>query len=131
MSTIDLAVRTPVSIVYQGAVRRVRAEDQDGWFGIHPGCIDLAAVLPAGLLLFEDAEGEAFMALAGGLLDLCGGCCRVMVREAILARRLEEVAGLVQQHARARRQRSKAQRDVFDDLAKEAMRRLARQEASQ
>jgi len=131
MSTFDLAIRTPVSTVFEGPVRRLRAEDLDGWFGIRPGRRDLAAVLPAGLLLFEDESGEAFLALAGGLLDLRGNRCRVMAREAVLARQLEEIAGLVEKHTRARQQRTDQQRDVFDDLAKEALRRLARQELSQ
>jgi alternate F1F0 ATPase F1 subunit epsilon len=117
--------------MFQGPVHRVRAEDLDGWFGIRPGRRDLVAVLPAGLLLFEDEAGEAFLALAGGLLDLRGDRCRVMAREAVLARQLEEIAGLVEKHARARQQRTAKQRDVFDDLAKEALRRLARQGRSQ
>jgi alternate F1F0 ATPase F1 subunit epsilon len=131
MSTLDLGIRTPVSTVFQGAVRAIRAEDLDGWFGIRPGRRDLAAVLPAGLLLFEDEAGEAFVALAGGLLDLRGDHCRVMAREVVLARRLEEIAGLVERHSRSRQQRTDRQRDVFDDLAKEALRRLARQGRSQ
>lgn len=131
MSNLDLGIRTPVSTVFQGPVRSIRAEDLDGWFGIRHGRRDLAAVLPAGLLLFEDEVGEAFVALAGGLLDLRGDCCRVMAREVVLARRLEEIASLVEKHSRARQQRPDTQRDVFDNLAKEALRRLARQEPSQ
>ena len=131
MSTLELGIRTPVSTLFQGPVRTIRAEDLDGWFGIRPGRRDLAAVLPAGLLLFEDEAGEAFVALAGGLLDLRGNRCRVMAREAVLARRLEEIADLVERHSRTRQQRAHTQRDVFDDLAKEALRRLVRQELSQ
>jgi alternate F1F0 ATPase F1 subunit epsilon len=130
MSNLDLGIRTPVSTVFHGPVRSIRAEDLDGWFGIRHGRRDLAAVLPAGLLLFEDEAGEAFVALAGGLLDLRGDCCRVMAREVVLARRLEEIASLVEKHSRARQQRPDTQRDVFDNLAKEALRRLARQEPS-
>jgi alternate F1F0 ATPase F1 subunit epsilon len=130
MSTLELGIRTAVSTLFQGRVRSIRAEDLDGWFGIRPGRRDLAAVLPAGLLLFEDEAGEAFVALAGGLLDLRGDCCRVMARDALLARRLDEIADRVEQYTRVRRQRSGAQRDVFDDLAKGALRRLARQGVS-
>jgi alternate F1F0 ATPase F1 subunit epsilon len=131
MSSLDLGIRTPVSTIFQGPVRAIRAEDLDGWFGIRPGRRDLAAVLPAGLLLFEDEAGEAFVALAGGLLDLRGDRCRVMAREAVFARRLEEIAGLVERHVQTRQQRTETQRDVFDDLAREALHRLVRQELSQ
>jgi hypothetical protein len=54
-----------------------------------------------------------------------------MAREVVLARRLEEIASLVEKHSRARLRRPDTQRDVFDNLAKEALRRLARQELSQ
>lgn len=127
MKPLELGIRTPVSTVFQGPVRAIRAEDLDGWFGIRPGRRDIAAVLPAGLLLFEDEEGEAFVALAGGLLDLRGRRCRVMARDVTLARRLDEILELALQHVRERRQRPRVQRDVFDDLVREALRRLARQ----
>jgi len=128
MSSLHLGIRTAVSTVYQGSVQRIRAEDLDGWFGVRPGRWDLAAVLPPGLLLFEDDAGEAFVALAGGVLDLRQGRCRVMAREAVLARNLEEIGDLATRQARSRRLGLNAQRDVFDDLAREALRRLRRQE---
>lgn len=131
MNTLDLGIRTAVATLYRGPVRRIRAEDATGWFGVRPGRRDLAAVLPAGLLLFEDDEGEAFVAFAGGLLDLRGSRCRVMARDAVLTRRLSEISDLVADYSHSRRRRHAVQRDVFDDLAKEAVRRLARQELSE
>lgn len=128
MSGLRLGVRTPVEKVFEGPVTSIRAEDLDGWFGIRSGRRDLAAVLPAGLLLFEDGVGEGFVAIAGGLLDLRGDRCRVAAREAVLARDLGEISELVERNVRARRRRSEAQRDVFDDLAREALRRLSRWE---
>ena len=129
MSSLDLGIRTAVSTVYEGPVYRIRAEDLEGWFGIRPGRWDLAAVLPPGLLLFEDSMGEAFVSLAGGLLDFRGGHCRVLAREAVLARDLDEISDLTRRQALARRRGPSAQRDVFDDLAKEALRRLRWSEA--
>jgi len=128
VKTLELGIRTAVETIFEGAVRAVRAEDLDGWFGIRPGRRDLAAALPAGLLLFEDEVGEAFVALAGGLLDLRGDRCRVIAREAVLSRRLDEISELVAEHTRTREQQASARRDVFDALAKEALRRLVRQE---
>lgn len=128
MKTIELGIRTAVAQIFVGSVHAIRAEDLDGWFGIRPGRRDLAAVLPAGLLLFEDDAGEAFVALAGGLLDLSGDRCRVMAREAVLARRLEDISNLADEHFRSRQQRTNEQRDVFQALAAEALRRLVQQE---
>jgi alternate F1F0 ATPase F1 subunit epsilon len=128
VKTLNLGIRTAVASIFSGPVRAIRAEDLDGWFGIRPGRRDLAAVLPPGLLLFEDELGEGFVALAGGLLDLREDDCRVMARDAVLARELDEVEDCVASHVRLRRERPEVQRNVFDDLAREALRRLARQE---
>jgi F-type H+-transporting ATPase subunit epsilon len=128
MSGLHLEIRTPVALVFEGPVETIRAEDLSGWFGIRPGRRDLAAVLSPGLLLFEQAGSERYVALAGGLLDLAGERCRVMAREAVMSDRLEEIAEDVARHERAFADRSRSQRDVFDDLAREALRRLRRKE---
>lgn len=128
MSPLRLRLRTPLGPLIDRPVRAIVAEDLDGWFGIRPGRRDLAAVLPPGLLTFVDQDGEGFAALSGGLLDLRDGECRVMVREAIIAQRLEDVAELVRSHIRGRRQHGEVQRDVLHDLAREALRRLAEEE---
>ena len=130
MKTIQLGIRTAVDLIFSGPVRAIRAEDRDGWFGIRPGRRDLAAVLPPGLLLFDDEKGEAFVALAGGLLDLHGEDCHVMARDAVLARELDDVEDLLASHLRLRREGPEVQRNVFDDLAKEALRRLRREEST-
>lgn len=122
---LHLHLRTPRGLLVDGPIRRLEAEDVDGWFGVRPGRTDLVAALPAGLLVFEDDEGEAFVALAGGLLDLRGDSCRVMAREAVLSRDLDTVAEAVEEHLDERRHRGGRQRDVMTDLAKEAVRRLA------
>lgn len=127
MSELSLLVRQPSGLVYQGAVTRILAEDLDGWFGIRPGRADLVAALPAGFFVLEDGEGEAFVANAGGLLDLRAGVCRVMVRDAVLARDVDDLAPLVRARREERARRSTEQRAVFDELANEALRRLARE----
>lgn len=128
MRGLELEIRTPVSLVFEGAVDGIRAEDLSGWFGIRPGRRDTVAVLAPGLLLFEADEAETYVALAGGLLDLEKGRCRVMAREAVMSRRLEEIADEVARHTRSAARRSETQHGIFDDLAKEALRRLRRQE---
>ena len=128
MSSLELGIRTAVETLFQGPVESIRAEDLDGWFGIRAGRRDVAAVLPPGLLLFEDESGEGFVALAGGLLSLRDDECHVMARDAVLARQLSEIEDHVDAYLRRRREDPDLQRDVFHDLAKEALRRLSRQE---
>src|SRR5690606_19701175 len=123
--TLRLRVRTPEGLVLDREVRSVRAEDEDGWIGILPGRRDLLALLPPGLVLFGDEEGEGYLAISGGLLDLTAGECRVMAREARLARDPGEAAEALAALLRARRERSERRREVLDELEREALRRVA------
>lgn len=123
---LTLAVRTPDGAVYEGPVASIRAEALDGGFGILPGRRDCAAVLPPGLVLFEDADGDGFVALGGGVLELTAGECRVIAREAELARAPEEAASRLTELRARRRRRASQRRGVFEDLEREALRRLAR-----
>ncbi|MBK6515279.1 MAG: F0F1 ATP synthase subunit epsilon [Polyangiaceae bacterium] len=125
MSALRLALRSSSGLLFDGPVEAISAEDQSGWFGVLPGREDLIAVLPPGLLMFRDEQGEAFVALAGGLLDLRRERCRVLARDALVERSLDEVAGRVETLLTLRRQAGARRRSVVDDLAKEAMRRLA------
>lgn len=127
MTRLRLELRTPSGLLVSQDVRSITAEDLDGWFGIAPGRSDLVAVLPPGLLSFRDDEGECFVALAGGLLDLHDGRCRVAAREAVLTRSLDEVADRVEQLLDYRKQRRAVQRQTLTDLIREAERRLARE----
>jgi F-type H+-transporting ATPase subunit epsilon len=124
MATLRLRLRTPRALLLDTDVSSVTAEDVGGWFGLRPGRTDVVAALVPGMLLFEDAEGEGFVALAGGLLDLRAGECRVMAREAVVARDLDNIADALEAQLAARDQRAEVRSDVIDDLAKEALRRL-------
>lgn len=121
--TLVLRLRTPQGLLLERPVESILAEDLDGWFGIRPGRPDLVAVLPAGLLAFRDAEGEGFVALGSGLLDLRGGECRVMCRDAVFTRDLAGVAERVEALQRSRHERTRALRGVLSDLARESLRR--------
>lgn len=122
---LNLSIRTPQGLLYLGPVTSVTAEAADGWFGLAPGHEDLVVVLAAGLFLLRDAKGEAFVATEGGLLNLAAGQCHIMVRSAVMTRRLEDITPRIEQHLAERRSRVKVQHDVMDELAREARRRLA------
>lgn len=124
MSSIRLRLRVPTGLLLDRPVHSIVAEDLDGWFGIRPGRLDLVAVLPPGLLELRDDEGEWFVATAGGLLELRRDECRVIVSEAVVSRRLEELATDLERLEAGRRARRDRRRDVIDELATEALRRL-------
>ena len=127
MSPLRLELRTPGGVVLDQPVQSITAEDRTGWFGIRPGREDLIAVLPPGLLVFRDEEGEGFAAIAGGLLSLEKGHCRVVSLEAATARSLDQIAEQVARQARRRRERTELHKGVVRDLAREALRRLLRE----
>ena len=130
MTTLRLALRTPAGLILDTPVESITAEDTAGWFGLLPGRTDVLASLPPGLLLFRDSAGEGFVALAGGLLDLSAGECRVMAREAVVSRDLDAIADALESHLEARERRIARIGDAMDDLAKEALRRLVEERAS-
>jgi F-type H+-transporting ATPase subunit epsilon len=127
VSGFALSIRTPQGIVFSGEVLAVRAEDESGWFGVRPGREDVVAVMPPGLLMLRDEQGEGFVAHAGGLLSVHGGSCRVTAREAAFTRALDDVAGRLEDLLRLRAARAEVQRDVLDRLAREALRRIVRE----
>lgn len=122
--SLTLRVRTPEGLLVDRAVERVIAEDADGWFGIAPGRRDLVAALLPGLLVFRDREGEAFVALGGGLLELRNDECRVLCRDAVVVRSIDQIAERVEALLRSRRARSHIQRGVVAELVREALRRI-------
>jgi len=122
---LRLAVRTPEGLVFDGTVAAIRAEDLDGGFGILPGRRDLAAVLPPGLVLFTDDDGDGYVAVSGGVLELIGGRCRVVAGEAELARDPEEAARALRSVHESRASRAARHTGVLEDLEREALHRLA------
>lgn len=127
---LRLMLRTPQGLLCDREVHALCVEDEAGWFGILPGRRDIIACLPPGLLTFRDAEGEMFVALSSGLLDLRDGVCRVMVRDAKLGRSLQDVTEALEQTLNARRARGQRRTDVFADLEREALRRLGAEHRS-
>lgn len=131
MSALRLQLRTPTGLLIDAPVLRVVAEDLDGWFGLAPGRADLIAALPPGLLVFRgaspDRAGEWFVAHAGGLLNLEGGVCRVMCRQATLARDLADIEKQLDEVAQDRRARRDLHEGVMQELVREALRRMARE----
>lgn len=128
MTGLHLELRTPAGVVLDQSVDAITAEDLTGWFGIRPGRLDLIAVLPPGLLVYRDEQGEGFVALAGGLLNLEQGHCRVISLEAAAARQLDDIAEQVALQARRRQEQAEVHRGVVRDLAREALRRLLKGE---
>lgn len=70
-----LLVSTPSAVVLDAdQVRRVRAQNGSGAFGILPGHADFVTVLAVSVLRWQDRDAvERYVALNGGVLTVRGG----------------------------------------------------------
>ena len=127
MKRLVLRVRTPERTVMDAPVHAIRAEDREGWFGIGPGRTELVALLPPGLLVYRDDEGEGYVAVGGGLLHMRNEECRVMVRDAFVTRDLAETGPELERYVRRRHERIERERGIIDELSREVLRRLAQE----
>jgi F-type H+-transporting ATPase subunit epsilon len=72
MTTMRLHIMTPGAALVDTEATKVTAEAVDGWFCLLPRHIDLVTALVAGLLVFEDADGqEHYVALDAAVLVKC------------------------------------------------------------
>lgn len=122
--TIPVAIRTPGGLTFEGPATGIRAEDDDGWFGIWPRRSPLLASLPPGLAILGSGPDEHFVAHSGGLLRWDAHECRVILEEAVVADELKEIAQALAAAYAKRRARASHQRGVLHDLEREALRRL-------
>ncbi len=97
------------------AVLRIVAETPSGSFGLLPRRRDCVAALTTGILVYETAAGEIFVALDGGTLVKCGPLVRVSTRRAVAGRDLAALHALV---ARAFTAVDDEQRSVRASLAR-------------
>ncbi len=72
--TLHLTIATPETSVVDGMVRKVRAMDESGSFGLLPGHADMLTVLPSSLVRWEDDQGAVhYCAVRSGVLTVSGG----------------------------------------------------------
>lgn len=127
MKRLLLRVRTPERVVIDAPVHAVRAEERSGWFGVAKGRAEVVAVVPAGLLVYRDDDGEGYVAIGGGLLHVKDEECRVMVRDALASRDLTAIGSEIERYVQRRSARIERERDIIDELAREALRRLSQE----
>jgi F0F1-type ATP synthase epsilon subunit len=96
-----------------------------------PGRPDLIAALAPGLMLFEDDESEAFVANAGGMLDLESGVCRVVLRSAVITRSSDDIGDAIARQREARQLQISTEGALLDALLSEALRRATESEPEQ
>ncbi|MGV0912047.1 ATPase [Martelella sp. FOR1707] len=114
---MQVHLRLPSAVLFEGAATRLRAEAEDGGFGILPNHVDfVTALVPSVLLLSEPDGRERFFGIDEGLLVKKGHSLDVAVRRGIESDDLESL--------RARVVRSFAEIEDEERVARTALSRL-------
>ncbi len=106
-------------------VLRIIAETDEGSFGILPRRLDCVAALAPGILTYEtEAEGEAYLAVDGGILVKAGPEVLISVRNAIRGTDLGQLREKVEQELRALNEHEQQVRSVVAKMESDFIRRL-------
>lgn len=93
---MHLSVLLPFGVFADAAdVLRIVVETPAGSFGLLPHRLDCVAALAPGILIYQTAAGEAFLAVDEGVLVKTGPEVRVSVRRAIGGRDLAQLRDAV------------------------------------
>lgn len=116
-SEMQVHLRLPSQVLFDGAAARLRAEAEDGAFGILPNHVDFVTALVPSVVLLTQRDGrERFFGIDEGLLVKKGHGVDIAVRRGIESDDLESL--------RDRVIRSFAQLEDEERVARAALSRL-------
>ncbi len=113
---MKLKVILPMKVLIDKEVTKVVAEAENGSFGILPKHIDFVAALVPGILSFDSAEGEEFLAIDQGVLVKCASEVRVSTRNAVQSKDLGKLKQTVEQDFRNLDERERKTRSILAKL---------------
>jgi F-type H+-transporting ATPase subunit epsilon len=97
-------------------VTKVVAEAENGSFGILPKHIDFVAALVPGILSFESAGEEEFLATDEGVLVKCASDVMVSTRKAVRSKDLGMLKQTVEREFRTLDERERKTRSILTKL---------------
>jgi F-type H+-transporting ATPase subunit epsilon len=117
VSALRLRVQVPLETVVDADVAKVVAEATDGWFCLLPHHVDLVTTLVAGVMVYEDLDGdERFVAVDEAVLVKCGPEVLLATPQAVTGPELGQLQTTIEALVRAR--------DEREALTRAAMRKL-------
>ena len=126
---MKLTVWLPTEVLLEEEVTRIRAEAQNGWFGILPKHVDFVTALVPGVLRFERrGEPEEYVAVDYGILVKCGPEVNISTRNAVRGANIEQLQAGVEQRFREREELEKKARAFEAKLETDLVRRLLEEE---
>jgi F-type H+-transporting ATPase subunit epsilon len=108
---MKLTVWLPSEILFEEQVERIKAEAENGWFGLLPRHIDFVTALVPGVMTFQPAgKPEEYLAIDHGILVKCGADVSVSTRNAVRGTSLEQLKQDVERQFHAREKSAKKRR---------------------
>jgi F-type H+-transporting ATPase subunit epsilon len=122
---MKLTVWLPAEILFEEEVTRMRAEAENGWFGLLPKHIDFVTSLVPGVMTFQPrGKPEEYLAVDHGILVKCGAHVSVSTRQAVRGSNLAHLKQEVERQFLARQEREKAARALEAKLEADLVRQL-------
>lgn len=126
---LELEILAPDGVVAQRRVSSLEAADATGRFGIWPNHEPLVTVLAPCVLLFRSAAGqEEYAAVDGGVLLVEMAKASIVSREALVSKRLDDVAEKAAALLAARRTQDRSATSAFAQLEAALARQVGRLE---
>ena len=126
---MKLTVWLPAQVLLEEEVVRIRAEAQNGWFGMLPKHIDFVTALVPGVLTFQPpGQPEEYLAVDRGILVKCGTEVKISTRNAVRGTDLEHLQAEVEKQFREREELDKKARAFEAKLETDLVRRLLQEE---
>lgn len=123
--SMTLKIRLPAEVLFEEEVSRIRAEAENGWFGLLPRHIDFVTALVPGVLTFEPCgKTEEYLAVDHGVLVKCGAEVSVSTRQAVRGKNLGELQQQVERQFLVQQERERAARALESKLEADLVRRL-------
>lgn len=122
---MKLKVSVPNDVRFDEEVTKIKAEAEDGWFGVLPKHIDFVTALVPGILSFDLPGGDTeYLAIDHGVLVKCGGDVFVSTRAAIRGRDLGSLRETVEKQFAAAHEKERTTRELEAKLETDLVRGL-------
>jgi F-type H+-transporting ATPase subunit epsilon len=122
---MKLTLRLPAEILLEEEVTRIKAEADNGWFGLMEKHVDFVTALVPGILTFQARDKpEEYLAIDHGILVKCGREVSVSTRNAVRGANLEQLRRDVETQFREREERDKKARAYEAKLEADLVRQL-------
>jgi F-type H+-transporting ATPase subunit epsilon len=126
---MKLTVWLPAQVLLEEEVTGIKAEAENGWFGLLPKHADFVTALVPGVLAFQPrGKSEEYLAVDHGILVKCGSEVKISTRNAVRGANLEQLKTDVERQFHEREEQNKKARAFEAKLETDLVRRLLEEE---